>query len=122
MIRSLEMAIATRYLRARRGSRLLSFISLIAIGGVVVGVSALTVVMAVMNGLQRDLREKILIGSPDLRLLTFGNEMSMPDWRATLDKVKKTNGVVAVSLKERTRLDALFARYGVGESEWKSAA
>ena len=69
MIRSLEMTIAMRYLRARRGSRLLSFISLIAIGGVVVGVSALTVVMAVMNGLQRDLREKILIGSPDLRLL-----------------------------------------------------
>jgi len=97
MIRSLEMAIATRYLRARRGSRLLSFISLIAIGGVVVGVSALTVVMAVMNGLQRDLREKILIGSPDLRLLTFGNEMSMPDWRATLDKVKKTEGVEAVA-------------------------
>jgi lipoprotein-releasing system permease protein len=70
----------------------LSFISLIAIGGVVVGVSALTVVMAVMNGLQRDLREKILIGSPDLRLLTFGSELSMPDWRQTLEKVKKTDG------------------------------
>jgi lipoprotein-releasing system permease protein len=41
MMRSLEMTIAMRYLRARRGSRLLSFISLIAIGGVVVGVSAL---------------------------------------------------------------------------------
>ena len=81
MSRSLEMTIAMRYLRTRRGSRLLSFISLIAIGGVVVGVSALIVVMAVMNGLQRDLREKILIGSPDVRLLTFGDEMSMPDWR-----------------------------------------
>jgi lipoprotein-releasing system permease protein len=97
MIPSLEMSIAMRYLRARRGSRLLSFISLIAIGGVVVGVSALIVVMAVMNGLQRDLREKILIGSPDLRLLTFGNEMSMPDWRATLEKVKKTKDVVAAA-------------------------
>ncbi len=97
MKRSLEMTIAMRYLRARRGSRLLSFISLIAIGGVVVGVSALVVVMAVMNGLQRDLREKILIGSPDLRLLTFGTEMSMPDWRATLEKVKKTEGVVAAA-------------------------
>jgi len=97
MMRSLEMAIAMRYLRARRGSRLLSFISLIAIGGVVVGVSALIVVMAVMNGLQRDLREKILIGSPDLRLLTFGTEMSMPDWQPTLDRVKRTEGVVAVA-------------------------
>jgi lipoprotein-releasing system permease protein len=97
MSKSLEITIAMRYLRARRGSRLLSFISLIAIGGVVVGVSALIVVMAVMNGLQRDLREKILIGSPDLRLLTFGNEMNMPDWRRTLDTVKKTPGVVAAA-------------------------
>ena len=96
-MKSLEMTIAMRYLRARRGSRLLSFISLIAIGGVVVGVSALIVVMAVMNGLQRDLREKILIGSPDLRLLTFGNEMNMPDWRQILDSVKKTPGVVAAA-------------------------
>jgi lipoprotein-releasing system permease protein len=95
MIRSLEMAIAMRYLRTRRGSRLLSFISLIAIGGVVVGVSALIVVMAVMNGLQRDLREKILIGSPDVRLLTFGSEMNIPNWRNLLDSVKKTPGVVA---------------------------
>ncbi len=97
MIRSLELTIAMRYLRARRGSRLLSFISLIAIGGVVVGVSALIVVMAVMNGLQRDLREKILIGSPDLRLLTFGTEMSMPDWRKVIDTVKRTEGVVAAA-------------------------
>lgn len=97
MSRSLEMTIAMRYLRARRGSRLLSFISLIAIGGVVVGVSALVVVMAVMNGLQRDLREKILIGSPDLRLLTFGSEMNMPDWRATLARVQATENVVAAA-------------------------
>ncbi len=96
-MKSLEMTIAMRYLRARRGSRLLSFISLIAIGGVVVGVSALIVVMAVMNGLQRDLREKILIGSPDLRLLTFGNEMNMPEWRQVLEKVKNTKDVVAAA-------------------------
>lgn len=96
-MRSLEMTIALRYLRARRGSRLLSFISMIAIGGVIVGVSALIVVMAVMNGLQRDLREKILIGSPDLRLLTFGAEMNMPDWRAVMDRVRGTEDVVAAA-------------------------
>ena len=97
MIRSLEMAIAMRYLRARRGSRLLSFISLIAIGGVVVGVSALIVVMAVMNGLQRDLREKILIGSPDVRLLTYGTDMNMPDWRRVIDSVRKMPNVVSAA-------------------------
>jgi hypothetical protein len=34
----------------------------------------------------------------------------------------KTNGVIAVSLKDSSRLDALFARYGVGENEWKKSA
>ena len=97
MTRSLELTIALRYLRARRGSRLLPFISIIAIGGVIVGVSALIVVMAVMNGLQRDLREKILIGSPDLRLLTFGSEMNMTDWQGVLARVKETEGVVAAA-------------------------
>ena len=57
----LELAIAWRYLRSRRGSRLLSLISIIAIAGVAVGVSALVVIIAVMNGLQTDLREKILV-------------------------------------------------------------
>jgi hypothetical protein len=92
---SLEMAIAWRYLRSRRGSKLLSFISVIAIVGVVVGVSALIVVMGVMNGLQRDLREKILIGSPDIRVLNFGADMRIDDWQNVLRKVKAEQGVVA---------------------------
>jgi lipoprotein-releasing system permease protein len=97
MKHSLEMAIAYRYLRSRRGSRLLSFISMIAIGGVIVGVSALIVVMGVMNGLQHDLREKILIGSPDIRVLTYGQDLTMPNWRSTLRRIRETKGVVAAS-------------------------
>lgn len=92
----LELAIAWRYLRSRRGSRLLSFISVIAIGGVVVGVSALIVVMSVMNGLQRDIRDKILLGSPDLRVLTFG-DMRIDDWESLRQRVAERPGVVAVS-------------------------
>ena len=92
---SLEMSIAWRYLRSRRGSKLLSFISVIAIVGVVVGVSALIVVMGVMNGLQRDLREKILIGSPDIRILNFGSDMRIDDWQTVLKKVQAEPGVVA---------------------------
>jgi lipoprotein-releasing system permease protein len=92
---SLELSIAWRYLRSRRGSKLLSFISVIAIVGVVVGVSALIVVMGVMNGLQRDLREKILIGSPDVRILNFGSDMRIDDWQSVLKKVQSDPGVVA---------------------------
>lgn len=91
----LEVAIAWRYLRSRRGSQLLSLISIIAMGGVVVGVSALILVLGVMNGLQKDLRDKILIGSPDLRVLTVGDDLTMTDWMATLTKVRAQPGVVS---------------------------
>ena len=97
MISRLEVSIAWRYLRSRRGSRLLSFITVIAMGGVVVGVSALVVIMGVMNGLQTDLREKILVASPDIRLLNFGEDLRISDWREALAKVRRQQGVVAAA-------------------------
>ena len=93
----LEIAIAWRYLRSRRGSKLLSLISVIAIGGVVIGVSALIVIMGVMTGLQDDLRDKILIGSPDVRVLNYGSDMVLKDWTPVLEKVKAEKGVVAAA-------------------------
>ena len=93
----LELGIAWRYLRSRGGSRLFSFISAIAIGGVIVGVSALIVINGVMTGMQDDLREKILMGSPDLRVLTLGEDLKIDDWRKTLDKVKQAQGIVAAA-------------------------
>ena len=65
----LEAAVADQRDRDRRRGR---------------GVSALIVIIGVMNGLQNDLREKILIGSPDIRVLTFGDDIKMDDWQATL--------------------------------------
>src|SRR6476660_5164648 len=96
MMTRLEISIAWRYMRSRRGSRLLSLISMIAILGVTVAVSALIVIIGVMNGLQNDLREKILIGSPDIRVMTFGEDMVMTDWQSVLKTVKAQKGVVEV--------------------------
>ncbi|MES2524119.1 MAG: ABC transporter permease [Gemmatimonadota bacterium] len=93
----LELSIAWRYMRSRRGSRLLSLISVIAIGGVLVGVSALIVIMGVMNGLQTDLREKILTGSPDVRVLPYGSDMRLANWSALQSKVASSSGVVATA-------------------------
>jgi lipoprotein-releasing system permease protein len=93
----LELSIAWRYLRSRRGSSLLSLISMIAIGGVVVGVSALIVIIGVMNGLQHDLREKILVGSPDVRVLSYGPDLRITDWPEVLERVKQQPGVVAAA-------------------------
>ncbi len=93
----LELAIAWRYLRSRRGSRLLSLISVIAMGGVIVGVSALILINGVMTGLQTDLRNKILLGSPDLRVLTYGDDLTMARWDTVLPIVRRQPGVVAAA-------------------------
>jgi lipoprotein-releasing system permease protein len=93
----LERKLASRYLRSRRSSRLFSLITLIATGGVTVGVMALIVVMGVMNGLQNELRDKILVASPHLRVLTFGRGLRLEDWGRVRETVEANPEVVAVA-------------------------
>jgi lipoprotein-releasing system permease protein len=93
----LDLRVAMRYLRSRRSSRLLSLITVIAVGGVTVGVMALVIVLGVMNGMQNDLREKILVVNPHLRILTYGEGLRLDDWKVVLDTVRRTKGVVAAA-------------------------
>jgi lipoprotein-releasing system permease protein len=93
----LDARIAARYLRSRRSSRLISLSTLIATGGVTIGVMALIVVTGVMNGLQTELREKILVASPHLRILTYGRGLRLDDWRRTREVVATTPEVEAVA-------------------------
>jgi lipoprotein-releasing system permease protein len=95
--RPLEWRIARRYLRSRRGSRTASLNTVIATGGVAVGVTALIVVLGVMNGLRDDLRQRILVANPHLRILTYGAGLRMDDWRKVLQIVRKQPGVVAAA-------------------------
>ncbi len=97
MISGLELGLALRYLRSRRSSRLLSLITVIAVGGVTVGVMALVVVLGVMNGLQADLRDKILVANPHLRVLTYGEGLRLDDWQRVLVQVRRTSGVEAAA-------------------------
>lgn len=97
MISRLELQLAVRYLRSRRASKLLSLITVIAVGGVTVGVMALVIVLGVMNGLQGDLRDKILVANPHLRVLTYGEGLRLDDWHRVLDRVRRTPGVDAAA-------------------------
>ena len=76
----LELSIAWRYLRSRRGSRLLSLISSSAIAGVRRRSQRLILIIGVMNGLQRDLREKILVGAPTFACSLYGEDLKIADW------------------------------------------
>ncbi len=93
----LDLRIALRYMQSRRSSRLVSLITMIAVGGVTVGVMALVFVLGVMNGMQNDLREKILVVNPHLRVLTYGEGLRLDDWPDALAKVRRTNGVLAAA-------------------------
>jgi lipoprotein-releasing system permease protein len=97
LMAKLEWRIAKRYLRSRRGSRTASLNTVISTGGVAVGVMALIVVLGVMNGLRDDLRERILIANPHLRILTYGAGLRMDDWQSVLARVRKAPGVVAAA-------------------------
>src|SRR5947208_16081431 len=97
MISRPELGLALRYLRSRRSSRLLSLITVIAVGGVTVGVMALVVVLGVMNGLQADLRDKILVANPHLRVLTYGEGLRLDDWHRVLGEVRRVPGVEAAA-------------------------
>jgi lipoprotein-releasing system permease protein len=94
---SLEWRLARRYLRSRRTSSVASLNTVISAGGVAVGVMALIVVLGVMNGLRNDLRERILVANPHLRVLTFGAGLRMDDWRKALQIIRKQPGVVAAA-------------------------
>jgi len=96
-VRRVEWWIASRYLRSRRTSRFVSLITLIATAGVALGVAALIVVIGVMSGLQKDLREKILVANPHLRVLTYGEGLRLDDWRRALQEVRRTPGVVSAA-------------------------
>src|SRR5690349_22713849 len=93
----LEWRIARRYLRSRRNSRTASLNTVISTGGVIVGVTALIVVLGVMNGLRNDLRERILVANPHLRVLTYGAGLRVDDWRSAMKVILSDPDVVAAA-------------------------
>lgn len=60
MFRPLEVFIGLRYTRAKRRNHFISFISLVSILGIAVGVTALITVISVMNGFEQELKNRIL--------------------------------------------------------------
>ncbi len=63
---SFEFFIGKRYIRSRRAKFFISFINLISLAGITLGVGALIIVLSVMDGFQNDLRDKILGVKPHI--------------------------------------------------------
>ena len=74
-----EWLVGTRYLRSGHRRGFLSFITAISALGLMLGVAVLVVVLSVMNGFERELRERILNVTSHATLM--GLEGPLPDWR-----------------------------------------
>ncbi|MBR9727016.1 lipoprotein-releasing ABC transporter permease subunit [Shewanella intestini] len=73
-----------RYWRTKKANAFASFITLFAVSGIFLGVSALIIVSSVMNGLEGQLKDRILGAVPQLTLVS---ESGFKDWQAASDKV-----------------------------------
>jgi len=92
---SFEYFIGSRYLRAKQKQAFVSLITILSIAGVMVGVMALIVVIAVMNGFDNDLKARILGGQSHIVLMRHGSAFSQ--YREVLADVEKTKGVEAAT-------------------------
>ena len=86
-----ELFIALRYLLARRKQAFISLISLISVLGVTVGVMALIIALALMTGLQGELRDRILGSMAHVYVWKTGG---IVDYQAEIEKLRGVEGVV----------------------------
>ena len=89
-----ELQIATRYLLARRKQAFISVISAISILGVTVGVMALVIALALMTGLQQEVRDRILGSNPHMYVWKQGG---IADYQAEAAKLRQIPGVVGAA-------------------------
>ena len=90
---SFEFFISLRYLRAKRKQIFVSIITFISIAGIFLGVAALIIVLAVMNGFETDLRNKILGINSHVVLMQYTG--AMKGYQKVMNEVEKVEGVVA---------------------------
>ena len=114
---SFELFIALRYLLARRKQAFISLISLISTIGVAVGVMALVIALALMTGLQGELRDRILGSTAHVYVWKSGG---IEDYRAEAARLRQLDGVTGVgpailgkALVSTDRGDAFISLKGV---------
>ncbi len=90
-----ELFIGLRYTRAKRRNHFISFISLISMLGIALGVAALIIVLSVMNGFQKEIRARILGVTPHLQVASDSG--ALLDWQPLLKVVATHPEVLAAA-------------------------
>ena len=92
---SFEYFIGGRYLRARQKQAFISLITILSTAGVMVGVMALIVVIAVMSGFESDLKTRILGGQAQVVIMRQGGAFN--DYRRVVTYAESVDGVLAAA-------------------------
>lgn len=90
-----ELFVGLRYTRAKRRNHFISFISLISMLGIGLGVAALIVVLSVMNGFQKELRGRILGVVSHVQI--SGADNVLRDWEKVVQEAKQHPEVVGAA-------------------------
>ncbi|MFT7561448.1 MAG: lipoprotein-releasing system permease protein [Flavobacteriales bacterium] len=91
---SFSLGIGLRYFRTNKREGMLSFLSTISMAGLVVGIALLVTVMSVMNGFERELREKILSLVPQAAIYQAGG---VGDWEALRELLVEKRDVLGAA-------------------------
>lgn len=87
MFQPYQFFIGLRYTRAKRRNHFISFISLISIIGIALGVTALITVTSVMSGFEKEMRQRIVGASSHATVTQFGEPMT--DWESIVDTTQQ---------------------------------
>jgi lipoprotein-releasing system permease protein len=90
-----ELQLALRYLRPKR--TFVSVITLISIIGVMLGVAVLIIVISVMTGFDKELRNKILGFEPHLKVTAYSSRAKLKEHRPIAEAVRQNKNVVSVA-------------------------
>ena len=90
-----EFFIGLRYTRAKRRNHFISFISLISMAGIALGMTVLITVLSVMNGFQREIRERILGVASHVQL--SGGNGTLTDWQRVATEAARHEQVVGAA-------------------------
>src|SRR3989304_2044144 len=91
-----EWFIGLRYLKAKRKQTFISIITIISVVGVAVGVMTLIVVLAVMSGFEKTIKEKIL-GTKAHLVVLKARQQGMDHYQEVLNDVEQVRGVVSAT-------------------------
>jgi lipoprotein-releasing system permease protein len=93
---SYEFFIAKRYLRSKRKTKFVSVITLISIGGILIGVTALDFILSMMNGFEKEVRSRIIGTTAHVSVFSTYEE-GIDNYEQLLPQVKEVDHVVHVA-------------------------